>query len=219
MSAQYWIARSLFRAAFKTCFRWRVYHPERVPAAGPVILAANHASFMDPPVVGSAALRGIHYLARESLFRWPGIGALLRSVNAVPVDRDAGAVSGLRTIMERLELGEAIVLFPEGTRTFDGNLLPAQAGIGLVVVKSGVPVIPVRLFGTYEAWPRHRKLPRCHPIVVKFGPPISFGPLVDEAKTAPKMRLKQIYAEIAERIMAAIAAMEPSPDTATSGPR
>jgi len=212
MSAQYWIARSIFRGAFKTCFRWRVYHAERVPDAGPVILAANHASFMDPPIVGSAALRGIHYLARDTLFRWPGIGALLRSVNAVPVDRQGGAVSGLRVILERLSRGEAIVLFPEGTRSVDGNLKPAQAGIGLVVVKSGAPVIPVRLFGTFEAWSRHRRFPRCSPIVVKFGEQMSFAKAIAEANAAPKQRLKQIYQEIADEIMRAISSLRPEPD-------
>jgi 1-acyl-sn-glycerol-3-phosphate acyltransferase len=187
MSAQYWIARNICRAAFSSCFKWRIYHPERVPPTGPVVLAANHASFMDPPLVGSAARRDIHYLARESLFRWPGIGALLRSVNAVPVDRDAGAVSGLRVILERLERGEAILLFPEGTRTYDGNLLPAQAGIGLVVVKAAVPVVPVRVFGTFEAYSRKMRLPRCRPVVVKFGKAISFAPQIEEAKSPTRL--------------------------------
>jgi 1-acyl-sn-glycerol-3-phosphate acyltransferase len=213
MSAQYWIARSIFRVTFKTCFRWRVYHPERVPAKGPVILAANHASFMDPPVVGSAATRGIHFLARESLFRWPGIGALLRSVNAVPVDRHAGGVSGLRVILERLNRGEAILLFPEGTRTYDGNLRAAQGGIGLVVVKSGVPVVPVRLFGTFEAYSRSMHVPRCRPIAVKFGRPVSFASLVAEAKTASKPGLKQIYQKIADEIMRVIGDLRPEADS------
>ena len=212
MSAQYWIARSIFRVAFKTCFRWRVYHPERVPDKGSVILAANHASFMDPPVVGSAATRGIHYLARESLFRWPGIGALLRSVNAVPVDRDAGGASGLRVILDRLNRGEAIVLFPEGTRTYDGKLRAAQGGIGLVVVKSGVPVVPVRVFGTFEAWSRNMRLPKCSPIAVKFGKPVSFDAKIAQTKTASKAGAKQIYKEIADDIMRVIAEMRPEPD-------
>ena len=212
MSAQYWIARSIFRVAFKTCFQWRVYHPERVPDKGSVILAANHASFMDPPVVGSAATRGIHYLARESLFRWPGIGALLRSVNAVPVARDAGGASGLRVILDRLNRGEAIVLFPEGTRTYDGNLRAPQGGIGLVVVKSGVPVVPVRVFGTFEAWSRKMRLPRCRPIAVKFGKPLSFAALVAKSKTASKQGQKQIYQQIADQIMRVIAEMRPEPD-------
>ena len=102
---------------YATYFRWRVFGAENVPLKGGVILASNHASFLDPPLVGSGLKRDINYLARESLFRFPGIGALLRSWNAVPVDRDGGGAKGLKTILDRLLAGGAIILFPEGTRT------------------------------------------------------------------------------------------------------
>ena len=85
-----------FRALYRIYFRWRVFNAERVPQTGAVILASNHASFLDPPLVGSGLHRPINYLARESLFRFPGIGALLRSWQAVPVDRDGGGAAGLR---------------------------------------------------------------------------------------------------------------------------
>src|SRR5687767_9841906 len=90
MKIGYRAAWLLLRVFFKTYLRWRVFNPERVPRAGPVILAANHASFLDPPLVGSALPRGIHYLARESLFRFPIVGSVLRYWDAVPVNRDAG---------------------------------------------------------------------------------------------------------------------------------
>ena len=124
------------RGVFTVYFRWRVFNAERVPQTGGVILASNHASFLDPPLVGSGLNRGINYLARESLFRFPGIGALLRSWNAVPVDRDGGGATGLKAILDRLLAGGGIILFPEGTRTRDGKLQPARSGIGLIVIKS-----------------------------------------------------------------------------------
>ena len=102
MNLSYFIGSSGFRLLFATYFRWRIYHRERVPQSGPVILASNHASFLDPPLIGSALRREINYLARESLFRFPVVGALLRSWNAVPVDRDGGGASGLRAILNRL---------------------------------------------------------------------------------------------------------------------
>src|SRR5437773_7884881 len=102
----------LSRFTFATYFHWRVYHPERVPKTGPVILASNHASFLDPPLVGAGLKRDINYLARESLFRFPGIGALLRSWNAVPVDREGGGARGLKAILDRLHEGGGIILFP-----------------------------------------------------------------------------------------------------------
>lgn len=205
MSPQYWLSRRLLRIIFKAAFRWQVWHPERVPAKGPVILAANHASFLDPPLVGSAALREVHYLARKSLFRVPGIGAFLRSVNAVPVERGGVAVSGVRIILERLQSGSAILLFPEGTRTYDGAMLPAQSGIGLVVLKSDAPVVPVRIFGSFEAWSRNMRFPRARPVAVKFGNRLDFTSERTEAANASKAGLKDLYQNVANRIMAAIA--------------
>ena len=205
MGVTYWICWTLCRCIYATYFRWKVYHPERVPLTGPVILAANHASFLDPPLVGSGLPRAINYLARDSLFRYPGIGALLRAVNAVPVDREGGGGAGLKAILDRLLAGGAIILFPEGTRTSDGRLQPVRSGIGLTVIKSNAPVVPVRVFGTYEAWGRHNKLPRPRRVAVKYGTPMDFATLREEAKTCPKPRLKQIYQEIANEIMRAIA--------------
>jgi 1-acyl-sn-glycerol-3-phosphate acyltransferase len=208
MGFSYWWAWSLSRLIFSTYFRWKVYNSERVPLHGPVILAANHASFLDPPLVGSGLPRAINYLARHNLFKYPGIGWLLRSWNAVPVDREGGGGAGLRAILARLLAGGGIILFPEGTRSHDGKLQPAQSGIGLTVIKSTAPVVPVRVFGTHEAWGRHMKWPRPRPVAVKYGEPLDFAALRAEAQTCSKPRLKQIYQEIADQIMTRIAALE-----------
>jgi 1-acyl-sn-glycerol-3-phosphate acyltransferase len=209
MNPVYFIGWTFYRCAFATYFRWRVYSPERVPQKGPVILAANHQSFLDPPLVGSGLNRDINYLARKTLFRVPVLSWFLRNVNAVPVDRDGGGAAGLRAIMDRLHDGGAIILFPEGTRSLDGKLQPARSGIGLTVIKSEAPVVPVRVFGTYEAWGRHRRFPRPHRVAVKYGRPMNFDKLRAEARSCPKPRLKEIYQEIADRIMAEISKLEP----------
>jgi 1-acyl-sn-glycerol-3-phosphate acyltransferase len=201
-----------FRAMFAVYFRWHVFNPERVPQTGGVILASNHASFLDPPLVGSGLRRDINYLARESLFRFPAVGAILRSWNSVPVDRDGGGASGLKAILERLLAGGAIILFPEGTRTPDGRLQPARSGIGLTVIKSNAPVVPVHVFGTFEAFGRNHKFPRPKKVAVKYGGPMRFEKLRAEAKNCPKPRLKEIYQEVADEIMAAIAKLEPHKD-------
>jgi 1-acyl-sn-glycerol-3-phosphate acyltransferase len=212
MNPSYYIGWSLFRLMYATYFRWRVFNPERVPVQGPVILASNHASFLDPPLVGSGLKRDINYLARESLFRYPGVGALLRSWNSVPVDRDGGGARGLKAILDRLLAGGAIILFPEGTRTQDGQLQKARSGIGLIVIKSNAPVVPVRVFGTFEAYGRKMKIPRPHQVTVKYGQPMDFTALRAEAKTCDKARLKEIYQQVADEIMAAIAKLEPRED-------
>jgi 1-acyl-sn-glycerol-3-phosphate acyltransferase len=212
MNISYRIGWTLFRAVYAMYFRWRVFGAENVPLSGGVILASNHASFLDPPLVGAGLRRDINYLARESLFRYPGIGSLLRSWNAVPVDRDGGGAAGLREILNRLLAGGGIILFPEGTRTPDGKLQPARSGIGLTVIKSEVPVIPVRTFGTFEAFGRDHKFPRPVRVAVKYGRPMKFEAQRAEAKTCNKARLKQIYQQVAHEIMAAIAKLEPEAD-------
>jgi len=208
----YFLGWSFFRALFKVYFRWRVYNAGRVPLAGPVVLASNHESFLDPFLVGAGVPRGINYLARESLFRFPVVGWLLRKWNSVPVDREGGGARGLKAILERLLAGGAIILFPEGTRTRDGKLQAARSGIGLTVIKSAAPVVPVRVFGTYAAYGRHLRWPRPRRVAVKYGEPMAFERLRAEAKTCPKPRLKQIYQQIADEIMAAIAKLEPVED-------
>src|SRR6185312_6395485 len=217
MNFVYFLGWCFFRTIYATYFRWRVFNAERVPLQGPVILASNHASFLDPPLAGSGVNRAINYLARDTLFRYPGIGALLRSWNAVPVDREGGGAAGLKAILDRLLAGGAIILFPEGTRTRDGKLQPARSGIGLTVIKSDAAVVPVRVFGTFEAYSRHTKIPLPHRVEVKYGRPMYFKKLRAEAKTCTKPRLKEIYQEVANEIMAEIAKLGPYEDIETFG--
>jgi 1-acyl-sn-glycerol-3-phosphate acyltransferase len=205
MTLTYRLSWLAFRGFARIWFRSVIANPERVPLTGPVILASNHASFADPPLVGSSLPREISYLARDTLFHKPLLGWYIRQLNAVPVNREGGGGPGLKAILDRLNSGGGIVLFPEGTRTPDGNLLPAKSGIGLIVAKSTAPVVPVRLGGTYEAWGRHRAWPKLGRVRIQFGEPMHFEALRAELKTAEKARVKAIYQEIADQIMARIA--------------
>jgi 1-acyl-sn-glycerol-3-phosphate acyltransferase len=212
MSPLYFLGWSLSRAVFATYFHWRIFNPERVPMEGPVILASNHASFLDPPLVGAGVNRPLNYLARENLFRFPVLGSILHGVNAVPVDREGGGAKGLKAIMTRLKAGGGIVLFPEGTRTRTGKLQPARSGIGLTVIKSSAPVVPVRVFGTFEAYGKGVRFPRPCGVAVKYGYPLTFEELRTEAESCSKERLKQIYHQVADELMATIAKLEPHQD-------
>ncbi len=208
MTLVYWLTWSTCRLIFGIYFRWCVHNPERVPVEGPVILASNHASFLDPPLVGSGIPRPINYLARESLFRVPIFGAYIRALNSVPVDRDGAGAKGLKMILDRLLKGGGIILFPEGTRTTDGELQPARSGVGLTVIKSDAPVVPVRVSGTFRAWNRKMIIPRPRRIQVAYGHVMEFGELREEAKTCGKKRLKEIYQEIADQLMGEIGKLE-----------
>lgn len=211
-STFYWNCSRLVRTFATAYFQWQVLHPERVPTTGPFILAANHVSYGDPPLIGAAISRVVCYLARQSLFNNPRFARLIRSLNAVPVDRDGGGPGGLRTVLGLLGEGRGVLLFPEGTRSEDGRLLEGRSGIGLVVLRSGTPVVPVRTFGLGELWGRGRTLPRPGRVVIKFGHPLRFERQHAELATASRLRTKELFDEVAVEVMDSIARLEPCRD-------
>jgi 1-acyl-sn-glycerol-3-phosphate acyltransferase len=180
----YAAGKSLFACAFRTIWRARVSGRHNVPVTGGVILAANHVSLADPPLVGCFAPRPIHYLAKEELFRPPGFGWLIRQVNAIPLKRGAGDVGALRTAQKILKAGGAVILFPEGTRQKSGRFGPARPGVGLLAALAKVPVVPVYVGGSQGL----RRLAR---LQVAYGQPLP----------PPEGRDHQAYAE---RVMDAI---------------
>lgn len=206
-----------FRAVFAVYFRWRVFNARRVPQEGAVILAANHVSFIDPPLVGAGLSRTVIMLARKSLFRFPGFGRLLRLWHAVPVDPDAGSVSGLKTILKRLQAGNAVLVFPEGSRSFDGRLQRGRAGLGLIVIKSAAAVVPVRIWGAHKAYGRRALIPRPNRVIMKYGRPMLFRELREEAACSSRPRVKEICQEVVDQVMAEIASMEPVSDMDQDG--
>jgi 1-acyl-sn-glycerol-3-phosphate acyltransferase len=212
MNIIYWIGWSFFKITYAVYLRYRAFNPERVPRSGSVILASNHASILDPPLVGIGLKRVTTFLARDTLFKGP-VGWLFRHWHAIPIDRDGGGPAGMRRIMAALAEGRAVLLFPEGTRTRDGQLQPARSGIGLLVIKSEAPVVPVRVWGTMQAMGRGVHFPRPKRVMVKYGEPMDFKELRAEAKNCSKERLKEIYQQVAEGIMAAIGRLEPKRDS------
>jgi len=212
MTFAYWCGWRSFRAIFASYFRWRVYNPERVPLTGPIILAPNHASYIDPPLVGAGVRRQISFLARDNIFHVPILAAVLRSWEVVPVDRDGGTGRGLKESLQRLEKGGAIILFPEGTRSRNGELNPARSGIGLAVIKSGASVVPARVFGTHEAYGPHHRVPRPRRVAVKYGRSMTFEASRSEAAACSKQRAKEIYQQVADEIMREIAKLEARED-------
>ena len=212
MNFIYWLGWTSFRVMYATYFRWRVFNPERVPQTGAVILASNHASFLDPPLVGSGLHRECTFLARDTLFRFPPVRWLLHQWRAVPIDREGSGAAGMKRIFEALKNDRAVILFPEGTRTRDGNLQLGRSGVGLIAAKTDAPVIPVRVWGTFEAYGRTVRFPKPKRVTVKYGEPLHFHELRAETKNCSKERSKQIYQQIADEIMAAIARIEPKRD-------
>src|SRR5204862_2430112 len=174
MNFYYWLGYHLSRVLAQLFFGFRMINRERAIQTGPVILPVNHQSFLDPPLAGNACDRAIFFLAKKSLMNVPVLGWLLPKLNVIPVNLEGGDRSALKALIRVLSAGECALVFPEGTRTPDGNLQPAQPGLGLVIAKTRAPVVPMRIFGAYDAWPIHEKWPRRGRITIVVGEPIFF---------------------------------------------
>ncbi|MCS7049816.1 MAG: 1-acyl-sn-glycerol-3-phosphate acyltransferase, partial [Verrucomicrobiae bacterium] len=205
MRPWYRFGRFLFRTYFRLYHRGRVVGAENVPATGPCVLAGNHVSFLDPPFFGLACRREMYFLARDTLFRWRPMGWLLRSWNCVPVRREGGDLAAMRTVLRLLEQGQAVLIFPEGTRSRDGRLQEARPGIGMIVARARVPVVPMRIFGTERALPRDRWWPRPVGVTVVIGKPFEFPAPAGE--TAHGSQGKELYREIGREVMRRIASL------------
>lgn len=143
-----------------------------VPRTGPVVLLANHQSHLDPAMIGCYCRRPLGYLARDTLFQ--GVfGNLIRSYDAIPIDRDGSGLAGIRATLKRLKQGDAILMFPEGTRSPDGELQPLKPGFISLVRRGEATIVPVAIAGAHRALPRGAKFPRRVPIAIEFGEPIS----------------------------------------------
>jgi 1-acyl-sn-glycerol-3-phosphate acyltransferase len=214
----YRVCHVIIRNLCRAYFRWEVSGVENMPRTGGVLLAANHLSYLDPPLLGAAIPREIHFLARKTLFQPPWMARLIRSLNAVPLDRDGGGGAGLRTVLDLLRDGQVLLLFPEGTRSADGHLQPARPGVGLTVLKSDAKVIPVAILGTYEAYGRGHRFPKPCKVRIRFGREVALEDLRQECLAGDRLRTKEAYQKAAHRIMTQIAALM-EPDGAVRQPR
>src|SRR6476646_4828654 len=151
----------------------RVEGRENWPATGGGLICANHQSMFDPPLVGLTCARRMNYLARDTLFRVPGLSQLITFLDAIPIDREGGGLAGLKETLRRLKAGELVLIFPEGTRTRDGEVQPFKPGFISLARRSRVPLIPVGLDGAYQAWPRTAKFPRPGRVAVVIGKPLT----------------------------------------------
>ncbi|GIW89137.1 MAG: hypothetical protein KatS3mg108_3461 [Isosphaeraceae bacterium] len=170
---------------------------DNIPASGGVLLIANHLSHLDVFVLGLLLRRRLNYVARSSLFK-PVLGPLIRSVGGFPIQRDGSGAQGFRETLRRLRSGEIVTFFPEGTRSHDGSLQTLKPGIAALASRAGVPIVPTGLAGTFEAWPRSRRVPRPRAIRVHYGQPI------------PPERLagldsEQVLAELTEALRTSVA--------------
>jgi 1-acyl-sn-glycerol-3-phosphate acyltransferase len=153
-------------------FRIRCYGREHLPTTGGVLLLSNHQSNFDPVIVGITANRRLNYMARDTLFGFSPFRWLINSLDAIPIDREGLGLAGLKETLKRLKRGEIVLMFPEGTRTRDGELAPIKAGFCALARRGNVPLVPVAIDGAYQSWPRSQLLPRAGVLRVAYGPPL-----------------------------------------------
>lgn len=196
----YFIGWSLFFTFFKTYLGFKVVGRENIPKKGAFIFASNHSSYFDPILLGTSIYRSLYYMARENLFWKPFFGAVMRQVHAFPVKRNSGDLGALKQAMAILGDGKPMVMFPEGTRSRDKRLRPAKPGVGFIVVKSAVPVVPAYIEGSLEALSGNLGTLKRHPVAVYIGKPVLFD-------IGRERGNKDVYQNISDDIMARIAAL------------
>lgn len=217
--ATFLLTRTLATLFYTIAYRLRVYHVHRVPDAGACLIASNHQSHLDPPAIACAVQhRAIHFVAKAELFKFKPFGAYISALNSIPVKQDGSAdVSAIREILTRLELGVPVLIFPEGSRCFDGRLAPFQRGVSLMMKKARCPVVPCAVEGCFDTWPRTRPFPRFwgRRVGVMFGDPIPPEELLRDGPDAALARLagaiEDLRVQLRARMRASSAGRFPPP--------
>ena len=216
---QFWTSRPIYRWGHrltsmfcKTVGRLEAEGVHHIPREGGVLFVSNHVSFLDPVIVGSAASREIHFMARSNAFDIPGLGKLIALYNAYPVNRGKPDLGALRKTISLLKAGNAVLMFPEGTRSVDGTLGKAHDGACFIADRAGVPTIPVFHSGAEQILPRNSKRLRRAKLNVIFGEPLEL--ITGEFETR-----REKYQQMGNQMMSAIANLRDKMSNASDLPK
>ncbi len=190
--------KNLVLVFMRLVYGHKIYGVENYPKEGGGIIAANHASFFDPPIVAISSPGQIHFLARGTLFDWGPFGWLIRKLNSHPVTKGRENLAAIKLTLELIEKGNKVLIFPEGTRSPDGQLQSGQSGLGMLVLRTKCQVIPVYVHGSYDIWGKKRKFPKLSgKTACVFGKPLHFTEVGENKKEAQA----KVVAEIMEAII------------------
>lgn len=178
---------------------------------GPALIAANHTSFLDPPIVSVSSPQEVHFLARKTLFKNPLFGLLIRKLNSHPVSGQAEDVAVFKTIVGLLKERKKVIIFPEGKRSFNGQIGEIKPGIALLLARTEAAVIPAYIHGAYEVWSRKRALPKLFGrTAIVFGSPIFY----DNSKGKDR---KEAQREVTQNLQSALHALKDWYDSGAKG--
>ena len=166
------MAQTLVRIWGSVWFDLKVFGVDNVPRTGGALIVSNHQSFLDPALLGVRLPRTMSYMAKSELFENRLLSWLIRSLGAFPVRQGAGDIRAIKETVQRLQEGRILNIFPEGSRTETGEILPMEPGVALVARKAAVPIVPAAIIGSFEAWPKGTTLFRMHPVRIAYGPPL-----------------------------------------------
>lgn len=201
----YWLVCASVRLIFRAWNHLQIHNPENVPSVGGCLIASNHVSYLDPPAVAVGIKhRVVHFMARDTLFSMPLARWFLTHVEVLPMDRTRGDVGALRKGISLLKSGKVLGLFPEGTRSLNGEIQSAKGGIGFLIAKAGVQVVPAYVDGSFQAFPKGAKRIKRDRVRVYYGKPI------EPSEFATLGTNRDSYERIGELVMTRIAALKPS---------
>ncbi|HMO15273.1 MAG TPA: lysophospholipid acyltransferase family protein [Pirellulaceae bacterium] len=163
--------RIVFRLSAMVFYRYRYFGAHHIPETGGGLICSNHQSNLDPALVGIISKRHLNFVAKDALFFFP-LNVIIYLLDAIPVTQEGMSIAGIKETLKRTKRGELALIFPEGHRTHNGDLLPFMPGFITIARRTKVPLIPVGMDGAYQAWPRHRSFPLPGRVVVVAGEPI-----------------------------------------------
>ncbi|MCX6345117.1 MAG: lysophospholipid acyltransferase family protein [Armatimonadetes bacterium] len=193
----FWIGANIAAMICRIFGRWQVIGKENIPKTGGALLCGNHVSYMDPPALGARVGRRVHFMAKIELFQIPVFGFIIRKVGAFPVKRGTADRGALKQAIEYLQNGEVVAMFPEGQRSLGRGLQPAEAGVGMIVLRAKAPVIPVALINSDKLFPPHSAFLHFTKLKVVYGKPVKLDDLYAQGG-------REAIEEVGKRIMAAI---------------
>jgi 1-acyl-sn-glycerol-3-phosphate acyltransferase len=205
MNPIYWLGYTLSNLVAKLYLRRRVVNPEKLAEPGGCLVVANHTSFLDPPIMGSAFPYPIYFVARKTLMSNAFAKFIFRYCQTIPIDQSKLQYSVLKRVVKRVQEGEKVLIFPEGERTRDGKMKERGAtGVGLLIAKTKEPVLPIRMFGAYESMPRGANFPKPGRLTLVVGERVDMSDLLENSD----LKGKDLYQSLSDRAMEAIAALE-----------
>jgi len=201
MKPFYRFAHIIVRAFLKCLYRLKVYGLENVQSSG-AIIASSHVSFYDPPIIAASWPQELHFLAREPLFHVPVLSFLIRHLNSHPVSGDQTDIKSFRTLCNLINSGKQVVIFPEGERSYDGEILPMKNGVAMLALRCDAPIVPTYIHGAFEVWDRMKSLPKpWGHFTCVFGTPIS-------PKSFASMPKKEAQLALSKKMGESIAALK-----------